>query len=843
MSKRIKKITRHRLITALWAFAMLFAIWAATESTSWADEIFAVRTGKVHTAGEAGVIENATIVVKNGKIEAILRANEPFPPKNGNYEQGTKFYDLRAHVIIPGLIDAETTLASSTRDTRQSVAPEVRAIDGWDFFRELDDELEAGVTTVYLAAGVSAGRSSRLVSGRGGVVKTAGRDSHRLKRVVRDAVGVQVTLGEFSRRQPSIYDPPVGATPDNPFEVLQRPLPQSRVGEFLALRQLLTRATTYRAALETHLTGATSAAVFPLLEGRDHLRVRANKARDIYHALELARETGVPLVLEGAAEAERLTPWLVEMGVPVIFPGAFRPGSLLRGDLAAPALEGRLDEEAILRMHKAGVKVVLNSPSDSGVKNLLLQAASAVRLGMSEAEALRTITLNPARVLGVDDRVGSIEVGKDADFVVLGGDLFGADSKPQAVVIEGEVVFREAPEIDENDTVIRCGRIITAAGRDIVGGVVLVKDGKVEYAGPGAFLPSLDKAKKVIDAVGSTVIPGLIDAGSPAGLRAAQHAPSFSVGDGGWGASSSAALRLADSIDPRDPSLRPLVRAGFTTAMITPNRGRDVSGQISAFKLAAKDTSKAIVKPYAALHFGALSSRTLKSAKDYHDSWEKWEDKRDAAKKAGKEFKDDPPKKSKSYEPFRTLFDGDVPAVVEATSASSAAGIVKLLKEQYGARVILGGLPSISSDKDFESAADVLRKSTEGAILQIPFTFTRGSSPAERETINRASAFASRGVQLSLRSGVSGGARQLPLQVALAVRDGWDARQALRSMTSVPAKQFGIADRVGSIQKGRDADIVFLSGEPFAVTTQVQAVMVDGRVVHGVGSFETHVEE
>jgi imidazolonepropionase-like amidohydrolase len=82
----------------------------------------------------------------------------------------------------------------------------------------------------------------------------------------------------------------------------------------------------------------------------------------------------------------------------------------------------------------------------------------------------------------------------------------------------------------------------------------------------------------------------------------------------------------------------------------------------------------------------------------------------------------------------------------------------------------------------------------------------------------------------------------LPLQVSYAVREGWNSRLALQSMTSIPAKQFGISDRVGTIEKGKDADLVILSGEPFSVAASVLAVMVDGKLVHKVEQFDGEVE-
>ena len=135
------------------------------------------------------------------------------------------------------------------------------------------------------------------------------------------------------------------------------------------------------------------------------------------------------------------------------------------------------------------------------------------------------------------------------------------------------------------------------------------------------------KGAKVIDASSQTVIPGLIDAGGTAGTRAEALVPGFGAGQGSSGAGKTADFRLADSIDPRDPSLMELVRAGITTVLITPPS----AGQVSALKLAAADPAKALFRPYAAQFFTKSSSKTLKSAKAYHDSWIQFDKKKEAA--------------------------------------------------------------------------------------------------------------------------------------------------------------------------------------------------------------------
>ena len=819
---------------------------------------YAIRAGKVYTGRRgdsgAGVLEDATVVVRDGRFEAVGRKIQ--------IEPGMRIIHLPAHVLIPGLIDGETTLASDRGDTLRSIAPEVRALDGWDFFADRRTLLKGGITTVYVSPGIPAapGNNVRLISGRGGIVKTAGFADDPSKRILRRDSGFQVTLGEMSRTQPSIYDPPVGATPDRPFEVLPLTLPQSRPGEYLALRRLFKKSLDYREAVGEWLAGRgtlpawdlEASSLYPLFSGADYLRVRANRARDLFRMIALAKKYGLRLALESGAEVERLQPYLLREGIPVIFQGAFRAGRIPGGDLTRPTTEGLFDERAFLRLARAGVQVVLHSPTDSEVKDLILQAAAAVGMGMDPLEALRAITSSPAEVLGVSEEVGTIEPGRHADFVVLGGEPFGPEGRPQAVVIQGEVVYQEVPPLDEDSVVIRCGRILSGRGKEIPAGIIIVKQGKIEYVGPGALLGSLEGAARVVDAQDRTVVPGFIDCGSTAGTHADSLAPTGVVGSGGSGGKGGATFRLAQSVDPEDPALREMARAGITCVLISPEGGAAVRGQISALKVAAADPKKAVLKEYAAMLFGATSTSLLKKAKAYHDDWKKYEvSKKQAAEEAakaasgksassGKSPREPPkePKRNENYEPFGPLFEGKVPAVVPASNRASVESTLKVYREQYGIKVIFHGLTGLHTDKDLGVAADAIRRSAEGVLLDPPFL---QSLPGK--VLNRPRELSERGVSLAFRSQAATGGRFLPVRVAYAVREGLDARKALRAMTHDAAKLFGIDDRVGSIEKGKDADLVFLSGEPFSITSRVMEVMVDGKLVFEVKDRESDADD
>lgn len=794
-------------------------------SPLWALEgSFALRVGKIYPVS-GPVIEDGILVVRDGKIARVGKGVE--------VPSDVPLLELPRQVIIPGLVDAETSLTGEARDGRKSLAPEILAADGWDFFAERRGLLKGGVTTVYVSPGISlsAGRLTRLVSGRGCVVKVAGTRGNPLLRLLKKHSGLQVTLGELPKRPPSIYDPPVAASPDNPFEVIPTQLPQSRPGQFLALRGLLAGARGDGAPAEA-ATRETRAgepfprrgltpemeALRPLLSGDDYLRVRANRARDILQILKFAEAHDLKMVLEGGREADLLAEELAAANVPVIFDGGFQPGVIPEGDLAAETVEGRYRERALLTLVEARVKVILNSPTDQAAENLILQAGSAVRVGLDPTVALKSITLDAAEVLQVDDRVGSLEPGKDADFVILGGEPFSEGSNPQAVYVGGELVYHDGPvNLGADVTVIRCGRVWTGRGEQFPGGVIVLAEKKIRYVGPGVLTAELSPRATIIDASTEVIVPGFIDAATSVGTHAETLALQTVAQAGSLGGVGRSTFRLADAIDPRDPTMLELLRAGITTVLLSPEPVTSVAGQITAWKLSRKSREEVELKSYAALLLRSnVSTAVLSKARSYHKKWKAYEGKSPA--EGDKEVKK--PDRQERYEPFRPLFEREVPAVLFGKSEDALLGAVKKLSGEFGMKVVVAGYGRL------DRVADELAHQGVAALLSVPFIVKDG--PREVNVPRQA---ADAGLRFAFRSGAATGAREIVPQVTLAVHNGWSQREALAAMTIRPAQIFGLDEQVGSIEEGKDADLVFLSGDPFTMTTRVVRVMVEGEMV------------
>lgn len=814
----------------------------ADEKKAPAPRSYVLRAGSVYT-GSGGLLHDVTLVVRDGKIEAIGR--------DVDAPADLPVLDYSAQTLLPGLVAFNLPLAGSNPEPR-SLAPEILALDAYDLYARHDDLLRGGVTT----AGVSTG-SSRLLSGRGLVVKTGAIEGEETTRIVRAAGGFEVHLGEISKRPPSIYEPPVLASPDDPFRVLPIQPPVTRAGALHALDHLLGQARAYDEARRRPETSVDFEpgleALRDLVQGRDYLKVEADRAIDLLALIRLARKHQVKIVFEGAREAYRVEEVLREDGIPVILPGSFLPGSLSGDDLRQTTLTGTPRDGMGASLMGSGLRVGLKSPGSASL--LLYQAIDAVRLGVPVEQALRMITTIPAEVLGVSDRVGSLEVGKDADFVVFGDDPFASGGKPVATFVQGAMVFPRVKDQPSDITLIRCGEVHPVSRAPIPGGVIVLKKGKIHAVGDASLLGAFPEAKQVIDATDQVVIPGMIDAGSQLGLHADRIYPGRTrerprAGGGRPG------YRLLDALDPRDPDLDVVSRAGFTTVLLTPDPVGSFSGQISAVRLRGAGKEPEVIEDPVAFLMGSVSSRSLAAAQKYHQTWEKYEkdleeyekkkaasekkspsaaespekpEKKQPEKKEAKpaEKKEEPkppvpPVRNNELEVLRPVFQGKLPVVIHARAESNLKGIFTGFTDKIKTSVTIGGLTQLSSQ-----GLDELRRRKIGLLLSPEAIASGAMFPRELDRVGFPHAFA---------SGSATGVKDLPFHLSYAVREGLTVAAALRAVTLFPAQFFGLEKKVGSIEPGKDADLVFLSGRPFAVTTRVTGVMVKGEYIHREGA-------
>lgn len=376
----------------------------------------AVLADRIHTqAGEP--IRNGIVLIKDGKITAVGRQADIAVP------DGTR--RLEAAVVTPGLIDARTVVGLSgymnqphDQDQLESSAPmqpQLRAMDAYNARERLVEWLRGlGVTTLHTGHGPGA-----LISGQTMIVKSRGNNV--------EAAMVEPVAMLAAHLGPSAF----GA---------ERSSPGTRAKQMALLRQQLIKAGEYRDQRATAAAGAEPPrdleleVLIDVLAGRLPLLVTAHREQDIRSALRLKEEFGLRLVLDGAAEAYLMTDAIAAAGVPVLLhpPMARQFGELENASFSSARW-----------LYEAGIPFALQSGFESYVPKtrvVLWEAAIAAAYGLPFDRALGSITLQAAEILGIADRVGSIEIGKDGDLVLFDGDPFEYTSQVIGVVIEGEVV-------------------------------------------------------------------------------------------------------------------------------------------------------------------------------------------------------------------------------------------------------------------------------------------------------------------------------------------------------------------------------------------------------------------
>lgn len=389
----------------------------------------AVRSKLMYTmAGDT--ITDGVVVVQNGKITAVGPASRVRVPA------GLK--ELDAEVVTPGLIDVRSTLGLSgaynsnigpVRDqdqleTSSPIQPELRALDAYNAREELIDYARSfGVTTIHTGHGPGA-----LISGQTLIAKTTGRSVDEA--LIEPVKMVAVTIGRLD----SAFKSP--GTKAKGIAMLRGALFEARdYLEKVAEADDKTKAAEDDGGEDQkpssspprNLRKETLAAV---LKGEITMMINANSAVDIVSALRLQREFGFDMVIDGGAEAYLVLDEIKQAGVPVFL----HPP---RARIANKTFESA----KILR--DAGIPFAVQTGHEGYVPKtrvLIFEVAHYAAHGLSASEALSAVTLDAAKLLGIDDRLGSLEVGKDGDLVLFSGDPFEYTTQVCGVVINGELL-------------------------------------------------------------------------------------------------------------------------------------------------------------------------------------------------------------------------------------------------------------------------------------------------------------------------------------------------------------------------------------------------------------------
>lgn len=378
----------------------------------------AIVNGKIVTITN-GIIENGAILIEDGKIKAV-GADIAIP-------QGCEVIDAKGGWVTPGLIDCHTHLCgffgrntmpgdSDGNEVTDPITPQLRAID----YVNPDDiavgiTRDAGFTTCYTLPG-----SANLIGGVGVAIKLRGRTAEEM--AIDGTQQMKFALGENPKR---VYGGHSKA-------------PKTRMASAAMVREVLTKAREYADKQDSHAKGekgdkpafdAKLEALVPVVRGQMRCRMHAHRSDDIMTHVRTAEEFGLDFVIEHATEGWKIPDILAKRNVGCVI------GPVLTGYSKAELWDATLANAGIL--DKAGVNVCLTADDSTNTRYLPIHVGMLIREGMDEKSAFEAVTIRPAKLLGLDSRMGSIEPGKDADIAVWDGHPFSNMTTCKAVFIDG----------------------------------------------------------------------------------------------------------------------------------------------------------------------------------------------------------------------------------------------------------------------------------------------------------------------------------------------------------------------------------------------------------------------
>ena len=360
------------------------------------------------------------ILVENGKIKAI----------GGNYEADGEVIDAEGLNAYPGFVDAHSHIGLDTtggptgstydyNEMNDICCPQLRGLDSY-YAQDaaIPDALAGGVTTVATGPG-----SANVLGGTFLAIKLYGNSVE--ENLINPNVAMKCAFGE------------------NPKRCYRDKVDSARMTTAAIMREALFNARDYMLRKEAAGDDITKQPAFdmkkealiPVLTGEMPLKAHAHRSDDILTAIRIAKEFGVKITIEHCTEGHLIVDELKEAGVPVAVGPTLTNASkleLLNKSWTTPGV-----------LADAGLQVSIITDAPVILQEYLpLCAGQAVKAGMDPFEALKAITINPAKHIGVADRVGSLEEGKDADIVLSDGDVMVSDSVVKYVIVDGKILVK-----------------------------------------------------------------------------------------------------------------------------------------------------------------------------------------------------------------------------------------------------------------------------------------------------------------------------------------------------------------------------------------------------------------
>lgn len=382
--------------------------------------------GKIMTmAGE--IWDKGYLCIENGKIKELgpMKDNAPFPLPEGDE---TQVINALGCVVMPGLIEAHCHMGiteekkgmegDDCNETVDPITPYLRSIDAINpMDAAFDDALRAGITSAMIGPG-----SANVVGGTFSFVKTCGRSIDRM--LVLSPAAMKIAFGE----NPKVNYSGQGKSP------------ATRMAIAAMLREELFKAQRYYekkcAGMKREDEDFQYECWIPVLEGKIPMKAHVHRADDIQTAIRIAKEFHLDITLDHCSEGHLIAEQIKESG----FPAIVGPDLASRNKIEVQNMAFK----TVGILNKAGVKTAITTDHPvSLIQSLPICAGLAIKAGMVKEEALKAITIYPAQICRVDDRVGSLEVGKDADIAIFDDLPIRVSTKTMCTMIEGKVVYAD----------------------------------------------------------------------------------------------------------------------------------------------------------------------------------------------------------------------------------------------------------------------------------------------------------------------------------------------------------------------------------------------------------------
>lgn len=771
------------------------------------------------------ILKNASILIKNGKISALGR--------NLKLPGSIKTIDVSGLYVMPGIIDTHShiMITDGINESSQSIVPEVRVKDVVNTADVSEYRaLAGGVTTARLFHG-----SANVIGGQDAVVKLKHGKTAR-EHILHDAPqGVKFALGENVKFRTSRF-------------------PNTRMGVEATLQRAFLEAIDYRRRWrEFEKTQKVNPSQKRLPPRRD-LRLEAladivnhekfihshcYRADEILMLLRVASDLGIRVwSLQHVLEGYKIAPEILAHGA----------SCSTFSDWWAYKVEAfdAVPHNAAL-LNEAGVNTVIKSDDWELIRHLYLEAAKTVRYGnMSFNDALRTITINPARELGLEQRIGSIEIGKDADLAIFNGHPLNAYSRCEMTIIEGEIYFDrkkqptvmskaaerrsaspkveivqrkrgvlQLPADDVKEFAIVGATLHPVDGADISQGTIIVKGQKIDYVGPAKALP---KKMAVIDAKGLHVYPGLIDSGSTLGLTEIDKVRE--TRDYAESGDLQPDLRTGVAINP-DSELFPVARAGGITSVLVVPRSGLISGQASLVQSAGWTAPEMVMNLEAGLQINwTIKEKRQQELKDFIGQARLYQKLKQQAEASAKSI----PVKDPRFEVMLPYLDQKKPVFIEANSQKEIAGALLFAEKEQLRIIITGGADAWKLAEELKSRKVPV---IVGPVMKRP---VENYDPFDAPYANPGHLYDT-GVLFSIRSNSAWNSRNTPFEAAMAVAYGLPEEAALRAVTLSAAEILGVEKQIGSLTERKLANFIIADGSPLQHTSHIKAVCVRGRIL------------